>query len=358
MPGITRACLAGVAVVTFLVMASAHADQNEWQQIDLEGPIEAVLPDGSTRILEPSCSGGPELVGGGVVPGSTDYYFFVQQGDPDRLLFMLDGDGACWDALTCIGSALAGIATYDVSLDETAADLAEEDGIFDSNNPETPYKDYTKVFVPYCSADIHWGSRDTIYQLPGQLPWTIHHRGADNFLAALDWLQKNGREQYGIDFKRARNVTVAGASAGGYGASLAFAYVAELLGEKARLHLISDAAIGVINEDFYTTAIYNPDDPGSENWGVANNLPSWVPGMDEGLLAQGAAFPRGFVPSVFTTLPNYRFFIDDGTFHTFAAEDQYFYEVGANGISVADWITAMLKPGSPGWDSLDAGPPF
>ncbi len=57
-------------------------------------------------------------------------------------------------------------------------------------------------------------------------------------------------------------------------------------------------------------------------------------------------------------LSNYRFFIEDGTFHTFIGENEAVYDVGANGISLADWIEAMIKPGNRAWDNLDAGPPF
>ena len=191
--------------------------------------VKVTLPDGSTRTLMPSCSGGPQIVQGVPfpVPADTQYYFFVQAGNPNKILIGLDGGGACWDAATCIGSPLTGNSTYTVALDETPARLANAEGFFDSSNPDNPFHNYTKVFIPYCSGDVHWGSKTTIYNLGG-LEWPIHHRGLDNFLGVLDWLQKNGRKSYRVDFGRARDVTVTGASAGGYGANVAFAYVAEI----------------------------------------------------------------------------------------------------------------------------------
>ncbi|TVQ72828.1 MAG: hypothetical protein EA372_06700, partial [Chromatiaceae bacterium] len=57
------------------------------------------------------------------------------------------------------------------------------------------------------------------------------------------------------------------------------------------------------------------------------------------------------------SVPNYRFFIEDGSFHTFLASDEHFYAVGALGISLRDWINAMIKPGNRAWDNLDAGKP-
>jgi hypothetical protein len=58
------------------------------------------------------------------------------------------------------------------------------------------------------------------------------------------------------------------------------------------------------------------------------------------------------------SLPNYRFFIDAGAFHTFIGSDEKVYGVGVNGISLADWVQQMIKPGKRVWDNLDAGPPF
>ena len=413
---LTRLCVPSLAALIFCFIGAAQAAQSGWEQIYLEGPIETKLPDGTTRILHPSCSGGPERTEAGIVPANTDYFFFVQGGNPKRLLIGLDGGGACWNAGTCIGSPLTGDSTYTVSLDETPARIAAAEGIFNADNPENPFRNFTKIFVPYCSADVHWGSKDTTYVLnlgpENTLPWTIHHRGMDNFLAVLDWLQKQGRKRYRVKLDRVREVTITGASAGGYGAALAFTYVAELT-PRARYNLICDSAIGVLNQDFYTTAIYDLAFPGSESWGVQRNLPSWVPNFDEALLAQGVAFPNGFMPSVIATvarykpdanlasltsnldfvqiffyglmkgvvppdeatagewylsmaqitaatatLPNYRYFIDDGTFHTFIGSNEQFYNVGANGISVADWVRAMIKPGNRIWENLDAGPPF
>ena len=362
----------------------------------------------------PSCSGGPQEVPGSPLPVPSDpqYYFFIQAGNPNKILIGLDGGGACWDAATCIGSPLSDFgSTYTVALDETPARLANAEGVFDSNNPDNPFHNYTKVFIPYCSGDVHWGSNDKLYVLntpAGPIPWIIHHRGLDNFLGVLDWLQKNGRKEYRVDFDRARDITVTGASAGGYGANVAFAYVAEM-SPRARLNLVSDAAIGVLTQSFYETAIYNPSDRGSESWGVDGSLPAWVPGF-ETILEDNYAYPNGFLPSVFaalagykpdarmasvttnldvvqigfyslmretppaavaldwylgmkaitlatSSLPNYRFFIEDGTFHTFIGGDATTYGVGANGISLAEWLRAMIKPGKRAWDNLDAGPP-
>jgi hypothetical protein len=55
---------------------------------------------------------------------------------------------------------------------------------------------------------------------------------------------------------------------------------------------------------------------------------------------------------------NYRFFLDDGTCHTYLGDfDCPLFEEGVNGISVGQWIENMIKPGNRAWDNLNAGPP-
>ena len=390
-----------------------------WEQVAVPDALSVTLADGSQRDLQPSCSGGPQLANpalglapGNVVAAETDFSYFVQMGNPNRVLFFLDGGGACWNAETCIGSPLFSDSTYTQTVDETPEALENAGGVLDGDNDSNPYANYTKVFVPYCSGDIHYGSRDTLYTLRtgfGDIPWPIRHRGTDNLLAVMATL----RDQGGVDLANAKEVSVAGVSAGGYGATLAFGYVAEDAPE-AQLNLISDAAIGVQTADFYREAIYNPTNPGSESWGVSANLPPWVPGfadpdaflsasVNQPLIFQPLLFgaladyrPDARLASVTTNLDsvqvafysltrpgvplpqvagewyfamagittataangNYRFFIEGGNFHTFLTADDRLYGSGVNGISLAEWIDAMIKPGNRAWDNLDAGRPF
>jgi hypothetical protein len=431
-----RASLTAAAGLALVFSGAAEAKKSEWQQISLgaggtsasEIEIEMLQPDGtsSARTLRPSCSGGPISLGpqGPIVAAPTDYSFFIQKGNPNRILIALDGGGGCWDAGTCVGSPIVGRSTYVPLVDETTESLAQSQGILDDKNGANPFHNYTKVFIPYCTGDIHWGSRDTNYTLEtefGPLSWKVYHRGTDNFLAALDWLENNG-----VKLNKAKDVTVAGVSAGAYGANLAFAYVAQKTSSKARLNLISDSGVGVIDDPtpfdnlgnpsplpFFSEAIYNP--AGGESWGVAQNLPFWVFGpYPEAFLAASANSPLQLLPSFFIALgqykpdaklaaittnsditqvffyglmkgvvpptgqefgewygamsfmtsapsvaglPNYRYFIENGQCHTFLFFDDEFYRDGANGTSVADWVTAMVKPGNRAWDYLDAGIP-
>ena len=400
-----------------IISAAEDRDHDDkWIQVLLNGPIVHKLSDGSTRVLHPMCSGGPIPTAQGVEPASTQYSFFIKRGDPKRLVVALDGGGACWNADTCIGSPLSGQgSSYSQVVDETPTALAQSGGLLDDRNPKNPYKKYTKVFIPYCTGDVHWGSKDTVYSLPlptgGNLPWVIHHHGADNLLAVLHWLQTHDHQGPEVELRKLKDLSVIGTSAGGYGTLLAFPYFAQEA-RQARLNLIADASIGVLTESFYREAIYNPANPGTESWGFDLNLPSWVPGY-AGLLASGLADARVIMPTAFAalanyrpaghfasltnnfdnvqigffglmkgvfppglpeviewyssmkfitlstaSLPNYRFFIDRSSEHTLTTSDAQTYGVGVNGISLAAWIKAMITPRSGPWTNLDnSGPP-
>ena len=401
--------LAGSLLLSTAALAARTA---VWEQIPLSGSYDVTLADGSVRTVRPSCSGGPVKVGSSLVPAPTQYSFFIQRGNPNKLLVAFDGGGACWNEATCIGSVLAGTPTYAPLVDETPASLAQGEGLLDVGNPENPYKEYTKVFVPYCTADVHFGSRDTTYVLPVapglNVPWTIRHRGSENMIAVLDWLQKNGRSR-SIDLSRVRDLTVTGLSAGAYGTLNGFGFLAEAT-PNARHNLVADAGIGVLTSAFYARAMY-PD--ATSSWGVQANLPPWVPGFQT-MLQAASANPSSLVPLAFQSLAawnddahyasitaeldttqvffysvmknnfspgpveavewylgmkaitaataglsNYRYFIEDGTFHTFLGSDVHTYGVGGNGVSVAAWIREMIKPGNRTWENLeDPTPPL
>jgi hypothetical protein len=397
-----------------LATGALAARNTDWEQVFLNGPIDVVLPDGTTRTVEPSCSGGPVLASSGLpMPGDRQFSFFVKRGNPNKLLVGFDGGGACWNATTCIGSVLAGSPTYSRVVDETPEQLAASGGVFDDRNPANPFGEYTKVFIPYCTADVHWGARESTYVLPlpggGSLPWTLHHRGSDNLIAVVDWLKRNGRN-VSLDLPRVRDLTVTGLSAGAYGTLNGFGYFAAET-PRARLNIVADAGIGVLTSSFYAAALYNP--AGTEVWGPTPNLPTWVPGIAT-MLPTASANPNLLVPLAFQSMarwrpagryasitadldlvqigfyglmkgtfspgpveaaewyagmraitaataagaPNYRYYIESGTFHTFLASDPWTYGIGVHGISVAEWIRSMTKPGNRGWGTLVAPAPF
>ncbi|BDG07897.1 pectinacetylesterase family protein [Anaeromyxobacter paludicola] len=131
----------------------------------------------------------------------------VNPGDgPDVLLF-LNGGGACWDALTCLVLKTASLGPYGRAQFEAQVGQAAR-SILDRSQPESPFRQATLVFVPYCTGDVHAGDRVAAYTLAGATT-TFHHAGHANVLADLAAL---GRE-----LPAPAKVTLAGASAGGFG---------------------------------------------------------------------------------------------------------------------------------------------
>ncbi|MGD8572820.1 MAG: pectin acetylesterase-family hydrolase [Gammaproteobacteria bacterium] len=397
----------GKFLAVFLVVSAAIQTEvvfaaENWQQINV--PDSFVDRNGVTR--EPSCSGGPVPTTTGIESADTEFSFFIREGNPDKLLVALDGGGACWDANTCIGSALTPNPVYNLVVDETPGSLANAGGLGDVDNPDNPLSDYTQVFVPYCTGDIHWGSRDTqyVYTLPdnSQLPWTIHHRGFDNYIAVLEWLQ----DYYQSMGVAPDKVVLAGSSAGGYGVLLGLPALKARLPTGTRAYLLADSANGVVTQSFYETALGGQALSGG-NWGIESNIPSF-------LLSAFASGPDAMAVSTYTTLawrypftrfgqytrawdevqifyynvmlnvdhperwadqtyllsnalpwslkaranmhlsalaPNYRYYIGAGSEHVVLAENSFYTESSARGVYFRDWVDDMVNRRFTWWGS-------
>jgi hypothetical protein len=106
----------------------------------------------------------------------------------------LQGGGACWNGDTC---DVDGRATFDPQVDSTD-DPARFRGILSLTNAENPVRDYTIVFVPYCTGDTFLGGRTVTYtsgpgsRNPGRT-FQIHHVGALDVRSALEWAYANVR---------------------------------------------------------------------------------------------------------------------------------------------------------------------
>ncbi len=397
-------------VTATLSMTSVHADG--WVRID--APEQFV--DRSGVLRRPSCSGGPKLVDSPVgpvpVPADTQYAFFILPGDAHGLAVLWDGGGACWDATTCVGSALLGTPIYNLEVDETVEELETIGGIGDNSNPDNPIAGYTQVFIPYCSGDLHTGANDQIYTFPlsggGELPWLVHHRGADNVAFVLDWLANYYESEIG---EAPRDVFLSGASAGGYGVLYGTPAFAEHLPRSTRVRVLVDAANGVINQDFYDRALT----PGGV-WRSWENLPpvlsgAFASGPDniavELFRSLGHAYPRArfgqyttaydatqiffynvaenlesiekwFDPTelaaatfewtirartyqIRTALQtwNYRFYLAQGEDHTVIASDKFYIENTAQGVHFVDWVDDMINRHWPWlgvWQNLSCVP--
>jgi Pectinacetylesterase len=250
-------------------VATAQADPlPRWgDRIDLVGLVDgtgrllardgSVLTDKSGEPLRPACALSavtPEL-----------FRFFVQPGRSDRLLIYHDGGGACWESNTCVSPLVSSDPTYDPRITEDEYKLAYAGGILDRANQANPFKDWTKVFIPYCTGDVGWGNRDVVYQtVLGALP--VRHRGYANVRAVLRWLEDHYR---GNNLPAPAKVALTGSSAGAYATiGTVFPEAIKLLPSTTNTYVIADSGNGVVTDSFLASA--------KANWGFQATLPEYL----------------------------------------------------------------------------------
>jgi len=177
---------------------------------------------------------------------------FDRPADPTKVMFYFEGGGACFTTETCDPN---GEPTYSPTITQTTEGLSERRGLFDTTNSLNPLADYSIVYVPYCTGDVHIGRATTEYSPEV----TIEHRGSPNALAALDYLVAT--------YPNAERVVVTGASAG----SVPTPLMAGLVGDR-----LTDADIITFGD---SSAAY-PDVPAVNEaigtlWGTTNAIPDW-----------------------------------------------------------------------------------
>lgn len=200
------------------------------------------------------------------------YQFLTRTADPTKVVLYFEGGGACFSAETCRFDS----GTYKTRAN--AAAIAKGDGeagqgIFDFANPDNPLTDWSFVFVPYCTGDVHIGSAAHAYSNT----LTVHHNGADNAKAAI--------AQLVAQYPDATEVLVTGSSAGGVPSPLAGGLVADELPD-AKVTVLADGS-----------GAY-PDNPPINAgigglWGTMNAVPDWP--VTEGLTPEQFSIPGLFV---------------------------------------------------------------
>jgi hypothetical protein len=167
--------------------------------------------------------------------GDQSFAFYARQGDPRRLMVYFQGGGGCWNSVNC---DLRGRPTFDPWVDSTDSP-ANAGGLLDLANLSNPVREFSIVFVPYCTGDVHLGASTLTYftttQREAARSYTIHHAGAANVARALEWVYAN--------VARPELIFVAGSDAGAvaspvYAAQLARHY------RQARVVQLGDAAGG------------------------------------------------------------------------------------------------------------------
>lgn len=309
------------------------------------GPWETVEAGSETR-----CSDG------------SPYRFHVRRGDPDQILLYFNGGGACWNSATCDPDSSS---AYRMRAGEgDGNDPREYDGAFALDNPENPFRDWSQVFVSYCSGDVHLGHRTSEYEREDGSLFTIHHYGRVNSDAALEYLQE--------ELPPAKRFVVAGGSAGAIASPIFAAVVAKRFPDAEVIQLggggagyrvpppvelwrtwglveaLPDelepdriSADTLLLADFYKLAAdVAPDvryhsydnayDAVQERFMELLGAPGdLLPGLDENLEDMQRA------------VPNLRYYVAPGDFHTLLRHSELYTRVSA-GIRVLDWVEAIV----------------
>lgn len=185
----------------------------------------------------------------------TPFRFHVRSGDPERVMFFLNGGGACWSGDLCDLQTAPTPYTPFAEMDSNNPALLE--GVFDEANPANPFAGWTQVFVPYCTGDSHLGGGDVTYTTGAGETVTVHHRGKANVQAALDWMYANRAD--------ARRIFVTGGSAGAIASPYYAALVADHHPQADVVHL-ADGAGG-----YRSPAIAGV----LAAWGAFKGVPDW-----------------------------------------------------------------------------------
>ena len=284
------------------------------------------------------------------------FHSYLREASPTKVLFYLEGGGACFSGDMC----KPGSGTYSETISPISK-LEDSPGIFDFANPENPFADYSVVYVPYCTGDVHAGNITKDY---GNGVVT-QHKGFVNASNALDTMIKR--------FPDTTQLVVAGSSAGSFPTPV-FAGMAGDQLPNADLKVFADSSGAV------------PDAMGFVigNWGTLETLPDWpeIEGLTVDQFTPAYTFIKaaehnpkirfarhdfafdsvlssfarmaGLSPDdlvsvmrtneskVEATGVNVANWISPGDDHTIAVRDE-FYTEEMNGVRFVDWFTAFMN---------------
>jgi hypothetical protein len=148
-------------------------------------------------------------------------------GDPEKLVILMEGGGACYNAGTCALS-LAIHPFGATALDTPAVAQVYGTNLFNRDDPDNPVRDFSFVFFPYCSGDVFAGASQNAAGYEGRT-----QQGYYNVRAYLRRLIAT--------FPQAKKVLLTGVSAGGFGAGFNFDQVQEAFGHHTRVYLLDDS---------------------------------------------------------------------------------------------------------------------
>jgi hypothetical protein len=226
------------------------------------------------------------------------YLFLVRKGTVNRIVIDFMGGGACWNEQTC--SFADSIFNENLDLFENAGGDVDLDGIYDSSDQANPFKDWYHIVVP---------------------SGTIHHKGAVNTRAVLDWI--------GDQFAAPEKIFVTGCSAGAYGSIGWAPHIIEQF-PTAKVTQMGDSGVGIITENFFKDSF--------PTWNAWEMMPGWIDALN---LTQEEIFELGLEDLYIRVAAHY----PDLTFSQFTTafdQTQIIYYQAMGGGSAQEWSEKMM----------------
>lgn len=211
------------------------------------GPIEAE-PNVWTFVEFPTATcmdGSPTGIGVNINPDSDDVVIFLM------------GGNACFNLGSCL--IVANKDGYDsAKFDNDVEDFLSQSDYFDRTNEANPFKDFSYVFVPYCTGDVHAGEKSDV-EIANN---TYQFHGFTNMSKYL--------ERVVPTFSDATRVVLTGVSAGGFGAAYNYDQVATAFGADVPVTLLDDSG-PPMGTEFVPSCLQAHF---IETWGVDQTWPS------------------------------------------------------------------------------------
>jgi hypothetical protein len=196
--------------------------------------------------------------------------FYVRPGTADKLMVYLEGGGACSSPGFCsynpanVNQVLSGDGeTVAGSIGGATAGRQQPgpDGVFNIGQAENPFKDWNQIYVPYCTGDVHFGTRTNV-MLPGV-------SSPQQFVGYTNMQKFIGRIV--PTFPKVTRVVLTGASAGGFGALLNYSMVQDAFAN-ALVTVVDDSGPSFPDNPRYMPTCLQKN--WREIWGFSNSLPS------------------------------------------------------------------------------------
>jgi hypothetical protein len=246
--------------------------------INLAPPMGEPLDDAGKTLTPPPPTGWKYYeIAGSICRDGSPAGFFLHRGETPKLMIFLEGGGACMndhlcafnqknvnesfagDGLTLLNSTLGTVADR-----QQPGVFSQQDhkgspaGLFELDNPMNPMKGWSEIYVPYCSGDVHFGTKKdgSVKGLSGQ-----QFMGYNNMKLFISHIVPTFAGKL-------ERVILAGSSAGSLGALLNYSMVQDSFGS-VPVAVIADS--GLPFRDKYWPACLQQRY--RDNWGFADALP-------------------------------------------------------------------------------------